>query len=73
LQRKDGRHRGDHHHDVQRAISVFDAAGLTYERKLQQVVFEIQRCYFAHEAGLSIWNKFLWFDVPEKRRRFPKT
>ena len=39
--------------DVRRAVSAFDAAGLTYERKLQRVVFEIQRCYFAHEAALA--------------------
>lgn len=38
--------------DVQRSVALFDAAGLTYERKLQQVVFEVQRCYFAHEAAL---------------------
>lgn len=39
--------------DVQRAVAVFDAAGLAYERKLQQVVFDVQRCYFAHEAALA--------------------
>lgn len=39
--------------DVQRAVAVFDAAGLAYERKLQQVVFGVQRHYFAHEAACS--------------------
>jgi outer membrane protein TolC len=38
---------------VQRALSLFDAAGFVYERKLQEVVFEIQSRYFAHEAALS--------------------
>jgi outer membrane protein TolC len=38
--------------DVSRAVALFDAAGFVYERKLQEVVFEIQRRYFAHEAAL---------------------
>jgi len=38
--------------DVGQAVARFDAAGLAYERKLQQVVFGVQRCYFAHEAAL---------------------
>ena len=38
--------------DVQRTLAAFDAAGLTYERKLQRVAFDIQRRYFAHEASI---------------------
>ena len=38
--------------DVSRAVALFEAAGFVYERKLQEVVFEIQRRYFAHEAAL---------------------
>lgn len=38
--------------DVSRAVALFDAAGFVYERKLQEVVFEIQSRYFAHEAAL---------------------
>jgi len=37
--------------DVRRSVALFDASGLLYERKLQQVVFDVQRCYFAHEAA----------------------
>ena len=33
-------------------MPLFDAAGFVYERKLQEVVFEIQRRYFAHKAAL---------------------
>ena len=39
--------------DVQRAVAMLDAAGFTYQRKLQQVVFEVQRSYFAHEAAVA--------------------
>ena len=38
--------------DVSRAVALFDAAGFVYERKLQEIVFEIQSRYFAHEAAL---------------------
>ena len=38
--------------DMSRAVALFDAAGFVYERKLQEVVFEIQSRYFAHEAAL---------------------
>ena len=38
--------------DVARAIALFDAAGLLFERKVQEVVFEIQSRYFAHESAL---------------------
>jgi outer membrane protein TolC len=38
--------------DVSRAVALFDAAGFVFERKLQEVVFEIQSRYFAHEAAL---------------------
>lgn len=38
--------------DVEQSVARFDAAGLAYERQLQQVVFGVQRCYFAHEAAL---------------------
>ncbi|MFZ4775761.1 MAG: TolC family protein [Terrimicrobiaceae bacterium] len=38
--------------DVRRSVALFDSLGLLYERKLQQVVFDVQRCYFAHEAAL---------------------
>jgi len=39
--------------EVQRTLAALDAAGLTYERKLQKVVFDVQRAYFAHEAALQ--------------------
>lgn len=38
--------------DVRRTLAALDAAGLIYERKLQKVVFDVQRTYFAHEAAL---------------------
>ncbi|NDG70779.1 MAG: TolC family protein [Proteobacteria bacterium] len=38
--------------DVSRAVALFDASGFVYERKLQEVVFEIQSRYFTHEAAL---------------------
>ena len=38
--------------DVSRAIFLFDAAGLLFERKVQEVVFDIQSRYFAHESAL---------------------
>lgn len=38
--------------DVSRAVALFDSAGFVYERRLQEVVFEIQGHYFAHEAAL---------------------
>ena len=38
--------------DVSRAVALFDAAGFVYERKLQEIVFEIRSRYFTHEAAL---------------------
>lgn len=38
--------------DVRRTLAALDVAGLTYERGLQRVVFDVQRRYFAHEAAL---------------------
>lgn len=40
--------------DVQRTLAMFDAANFIYQRKIQQVVFEVQRAYFAYEA--SLWR-----------------
>ncbi len=39
--------------DVSRAVALFDAAGLAFERKVQEVVFAIQSRYFAHEAAVE--------------------
>lgn len=41
--------------DVNRTIALFHALGLTYQRKLQEVIFAVQKSYFAHEA--SLWRK----------------
>ena len=41
--------------DVQRTIATFHALGLTYQRKLQEVIFTVQKTYFAYEAAL--WRK----------------
>ncbi|MFZ4116635.1 MAG: TolC family protein [Chthoniobacterales bacterium] len=41
--------------DVQRTIATFHALGLTYQRKLQEVIFTVQKTYFAYEAAL--WKK----------------
>lgn len=41
--------------DVNRTIALFHALGLTYQRKLQEVIFTVQKAYFAHEA--SLWRK----------------
>jgi len=38
--------------DVSRAVSLLNSAGLSFERRIQEVVFQIQRSYFAHEAAL---------------------
>jgi len=38
--------------DVKRTLALFEAAGLGYERKLQQTVFDVQRAYSIHEAAL---------------------
>ena len=38
--------------DVARAVALCEAAGLVYERKIQEVVFSIQSRYFAHESAL---------------------
>jgi len=38
--------------DVARAVAFCEGAGFVFERKVQEVVFEIQRRYFAHEAAL---------------------
>ena len=41
--------------DVARTIATFNALGLTYQRKLQEIIFAVQKVYFAHEAAL--WKK----------------
>jgi len=41
--------------DVARTIATFNALGLTYQRKLQEIIFAVQKAYFAHEA--SLWKK----------------
>ena len=41
--------------DVQRTIAAFQALGWTYQRKLQEIIFSVQKTYFAHEAAL--WRK----------------
>lgn len=41
--------------DVARTIANFNALGLTYQRKLQETIFAVQKAYFAHEA--SLWKK----------------
>jgi outer membrane protein TolC len=38
--------------DVQRTLFALDAANLRYDRQLQQVIFGVQRSYFAHSAAL---------------------
>lgn len=38
--------------DVSRAMALFEGAGFVFERKVQEVAFEIQRRYFIHEAAL---------------------
>ena len=38
--------------EVRRTLAILDAAGLAYERKLQEVVFKVQSAYFAYEASL---------------------
>lgn len=38
--------------EVRRTLAVLDAAGFAFERKLQQVVFNVQSAYFIHEAAL---------------------
>lgn len=39
--------------DVKATVAAFDAAGLAYERQLQEVVFAVQSAYFRHEAALA--------------------
>lgn len=39
--------------DVSRAVALFEASGLLFDRKVQEVVFAVQSRYFAHEAALS--------------------
>lgn len=39
--------------DVSRAVALFEASGLLFDRKVQEVVFSVQSRYFAHEAALS--------------------
>ncbi len=39
--------------DVSRAVALFEASGLLFDRKVQEVVFTVQGRYFAHEAALS--------------------
>ncbi|KAB2644871.1 MAG: TolC family protein [Verrucomicrobia bacterium] len=41
--------------DVQRTIAIFHALGLTYQRTLQEVIFNVQKNYFSYEAAL--WKK----------------
>ena len=41
--------------DVQRTLAMFNALGLTYQRKLQETIYAVQKAYFAHEAAL--WRK----------------
>ncbi len=41
--------------DVAKTIATFNALGLTYQRKLQETIFIVQKAYFAHEA--SLWKK----------------
>ena len=41
--------------DVARTIATFNALGLTYQRKLQEIIFAVQKAYFEHEA--SLWKK----------------
>jgi outer membrane protein len=41
--------------DVGRTIALFNALGLSYQRKLQETIFAVQKVYFAHEA--SLWRK----------------
>lgn len=41
--------------DVQRTVATFHALGLTYQRKLQEVIFAVQKTYFAYEA--AVWKK----------------
>jgi len=38
--------------DVQRTIATFHGLGLTYQRKLQEVIFTVEKTYFAYEAAL---------------------
>lgn len=39
--------------DVSRAVALFEATGLIFDRKVQEVVFAVQSRYFAHEAALT--------------------
>lgn len=39
--------------DVSRTVALFEASGLLFDRKVQEVVFAVQSRYFAHEAALS--------------------
>lgn len=39
--------------DVSRAVALFEASGLLFDRKVQEVVFTVQSRYFAHEAALA--------------------
>jgi outer membrane protein TolC len=39
--------------DVSRAVALFEASGLLFDRKVQEVVFAVQSRYFAHEAALT--------------------
>lgn len=41
--------------DVGRTVALFHALGLSYQRKLQETIFAVQKVYFAHEA--SLWRK----------------
>jgi len=40
--------------DVNRTLAAMDAAGFAFDRNLQNVVFAVQRAYFAHEA--AVWS-----------------
>lgn len=39
--------------DVSRAVALFEASGLLFDRKVQEVIFAVQSRYFAHEAALT--------------------
>lgn len=41
--------------DVQRTIASFHALGLMYQRTLQEIIFTVQKTYFAYESAL--WKK----------------
>lgn len=40
--------------DVDRTIAALESAGLLYQRRVQETVFNVQRAWFAHEA--AVWQ-----------------